>query len=73
MNKPVLPVSVLTAWAAILDDIAKAAIVGIGIVIWSQGYDKGIKMMVIAGLLMLVIIMIYSAYCIRSYLSELEN
>lgn len=30
MNKPVLPVSVLTAWAAILDDIAKAAIVGIG-------------------------------------------
>ena len=36
-SKTKLPAEVLVSWAAILDDIAKAAIIGIGVVVWSNG------------------------------------
>ncbi|MCH8795254.1 hypothetical protein I5266_12530, partial [Neisseria gonorrhoeae] len=42
-SKTKVPTAVLASWAAILDGIAKAAIIGIGVVVWSNGYSEEMK------------------------------
>lgn len=70
-SKTKLPAAVLVSWAAILDDIAKAAIIGIGVVIWSNGYGNEMKNLAIIGLT--AVALLYSSCLIRLYLSEQED
>ena len=72
-SKTKLPAEVLVSWAAILDDIAKAAIIGIGIVVWSNGYGDELKNLAIAGLLLFSCEMLYVSYLIRLYLAQQEE
>lgn len=72
-SKTKVPVAVLASWAAILDDIAKAAIIGIGVVVWSNGYGEGLKNLAIAGLMLLSLEMLYVSFLIRTHISQLED
>ena len=72
-SKTKLPAVVLVSWAAILDDIAKAAIIGIGVVVWSNGYGNEMKNLAIIGLTILAVALLYSSCLIRLYLSEQED
>ena len=69
-SKTKVPTAVLASWAAILDDIAKAAIIGIGVVVWSNGYGNEMKNLAIIGLTILAVALLYSSCLIRLYLSE---
>ncbi|ENV7261038.1 hypothetical protein LVF06_002208 [Neisseria gonorrhoeae] len=56
-----------------LDDIAKAAIIGIGVVVWSNGYSEEMKNLAMAGLVLLSFEMLYVSFLIRIHISKLED
>ncbi len=72
-SKTKVPTAVLASWAAILDDIAKAAIIGIGVVVWSNGYGEEMKNIAMAGLVFLSFEMLYVSFLIRIHISKLED
>ena len=69
-SKTKVPTAVLASWTAILDDIAKAAIIGIGVVVWSNGYGEEMKNLAMAGLVLLSFEMLYVSFLIRMHISK---
>lgn len=68
-----LPTTILTAWASMMDDIAKAAIIGIGAIVWATGYEQKVKNFAIIGLMILAAALIYGSCLIRIYLADQEK